>query len=80
MNSGSLTKLPTSLKDAWTLGYHIGVLNRNPSNYSPASKHLYLYTLKNPEATLEIRATDRFGTVYKQSEIVSEYETAASYQ
>lgn len=80
VNSGSLTKLPTSLKDAWTLGYHIGVLNRNPSNYSPASKHLYLYTLKNPEATLEIRATDRFGTVYKQSEIVSEYETAASYQ
>lgn len=80
VNVGALTKLPVSLKDAWTLGYHIGVLNRNPDNYSPASKHLYLHTLKNPDATLEIRATDRFGTVYKQSGIVSDFETAASYQ
>lgn len=80
INKGSLTKLSTSLKDAWTLGYHIGVLNRNPDNYSPASKHLYLYTLQNPEAALEIRATDRFGTVYKQTEIVYGYETASSYK
>ena len=74
-----LASLPTSLKDAWTLGYHIGVLNRNPDNYSPACKHLYLHTMINPAASLEIRATDRFGNIYKQSEITADFTTATSY-
>jgi hypothetical protein len=77
---GDLTPLSASLKDAWTLGYHIGILNRNPDNYSPSCKHLYLHTLVNPDAQLEIKATDRFGNVYRQSEIISDFVTAASYQ
>lgn len=74
-----LRPLPKTLKDAWTLGYHIGVKNRNPANYSPSNKHLYLHTMVNPEAQLEIRATNQFGNVYKESEIVSDHSTAASY-
>ena len=76
---GNLTALSTSLKDAWTLGYHIGILNRNPDNYSPASKHLYLHKRVNPSANLEIRATDGFGNVYKQNQIITDFVTAASY-
>ncbi|RIJ50511.1 hypothetical protein D1614_00820 [Maribellus luteus] len=74
-----LEPLSKSLKDAWSLGYHIGVLNRNPDNYSPACKHLYLYQPQNSNASIEIRATDGFGNVYKQDQIVSGFETAQTY-
>jgi len=74
-----LTPLPPSSKDAWTMGYHIGVLNRDPDNYDQPCKHLYLHTMLNPAATLEIRATDRFGNQYRQSEIISNFTTASSY-
>lgn len=74
-----LQKLSDSTKDAWALGYHIGVLNRNPSNYSPNCKHAYVHKIVNPNATLEIRATDPFGNVYTQREIVTNLDTAASY-
>ncbi|HBL78157.1 MAG TPA: hypothetical protein DD458_23250 [Prolixibacteraceae bacterium] len=75
----NLTPMPTSMKDAWALGYHIGVLNRNPDNYSPSCKHLYLHTLVNPNANLEIKATDRFGNVYTQNQITTDFTTAISY-
>ena len=75
-----LQSLSTSLKDSWTLGYHIGILNRNPDNYSPPSKHLYLHKMQDPNAKLQIRATDRFGNIYTQSEIVSDFTTAISYK
>ncbi|MDR1667621.1 MAG: calcineurin-like phosphoesterase family protein [Bacteroidales bacterium] len=78
--AGNLVKIATT-KDEWARGYHIGVLNRNPDNYSPNNKHAYLHTLVNPAATtIEIRATDRFGTVYSQTEIIRNLTTAASYQ
>jgi hypothetical protein len=77
--AGNLVKIAT-IKDEWTRGYHIGVLNRNPDNYSPNNKHAYLHTLVNSAAkAIEIRATDRFGTVYSQSEIIRNLTTAASY-
>lgn len=79
VSKGALTPLSASMRDAWSLGYHIGVLNRNPDNYSPACKHLYLYQMVNPEATLEIRATDRFGSVYTQNRIISDFVTATGY-
>ncbi|MGV8093102.1 MAG: calcineurin-like phosphoesterase C-terminal domain-containing protein [Mangrovibacterium sp.] len=83
VNAGNLTKLST-LIDAWAAGYHVGVLNRNPSNYgatgSGSNKHAYLHTLKNKNArTIEIRATDRFGTVYRQTGIISDLKTAEAY-
>jgi hypothetical protein len=79
MKVADLTHMPTSSKDAWTLGYHIGILNRNPDNYSPACKHLYLHTMVNPSASLEIKATDRFGNVYTQNKITTDFTAAAGY-
>ena len=35
--------------------------------------------LVNPNAKLEIRATDGFGNVYKQNQIISDFVTAESY-
>jgi hypothetical protein len=83
-HAGNLTKLST-LIDAWAAGYHVGVLNRNPSNYGAtgngSNKHAYLHTLKNKDArTIEIRATDGFGTVYTQTEIISDLKDAAAYR
>jgi len=75
----NLTPLPTFLKDAWSLGYHIGILNRDPDNYSTSCKHLYLHTVVNPNAALEIRATDEFGNVYRQNQIITDFLTAESY-
>ncbi|WP_321995529.1 calcineurin-like phosphoesterase family protein [Draconibacterium orientale] len=73
-----LVALSKSTRDAWALGYHIGVLNRNPDNYSPACKHLFLHTMQNPEAQLEIRATDPFGNVYSQNVLVSDFSSAVA--
>lgn len=72
-----LTQLPITLNDA--LGYHLGVLNRDPDNYTTKCKHLYLHSMIDPNASLEIRVTDRFGNVYTQTEIISDYVTAEGY-
>lgn len=68
-------------QDAWSKGYHLGVLNRNPSNYSTTTRHLYTYQVNNPNSTLKVVVTDRFGRTYEQnhSQIVTTLETAASY-
>lgn len=68
-------------QDAWSKGYHIGVLNRNADSYSPATKHLYTLQIQNPNSTLKVVVTDRFGTSYEQnySDIVTELTTAANY-
>ncbi len=68
-----------SMPDAWSLGYHIGVLNRDPKHYAPKSKHLFLHKMQNPEANLEVRATDPFGNVYSQSKLVLDNNSAISY-
>ena len=83
VHAGNLT-LSGTVVDAFAAGYHVGVLNRNPSNYGATgngnNKHAYVHTIKNTGAeVIEIRATDRFGTVYKQSEIVSNLTTAGVY-
>ncbi|MDR1865789.1 MAG: calcineurin-like phosphoesterase family protein [Bacteroidales bacterium] len=78
--AGYPVRITETTKDAWAMGYHIGVLNRNPDNYDPPNRHLYKYTIKNTSATtIEIRATDRFGRVYSQTEIIDDLKTAGSY-
>jgi hypothetical protein len=81
VHAGNLVALSAATtKDAFAIGYHVGVLNRNPNNYSPPNHHAYIHTLKNPAARqIEIRATDRFGTVYRQSEIIGNLTTAHVY-
>lgn len=56
-------------RDAWAVGYHVGVTGRGATSYDKKNvKHLLHFTLKNPQAQVEIRATDRFGNVYSQKE------------
>lgn len=55
-------------RDAWAVGYHVGVVGRSSSSYDKtAVSHLFYYKLKNPSAKVEIRATDRFGNRYIQN-------------
>lgn len=75
-----LVALDKKMEDAWSLGYHIGVVGRNPASYRSAAKHLYLHKMIDPDAKIEIRATDRFGNVYKQTQIVDDHTTAESYK
>jgi hypothetical protein len=83
VSAGLLTKLST-LIDAFAAGYHVGVLNRIPGNYgatgSGSNKHAYLHTLKNKNAQkIEIRATDKFGHIWSQTEIISSLTAAEKY-
>lgn len=66
-------------QDAWSKGFHLGVLNRNPSNYSTSTKHLYTFKIDNPNSSVKVIATDRFGKTYEQTEITSDFSTAQSY-
>lgn len=73
-------QLNTSLNtDAWSLGYHLGMLNRNPANYTTATKHLYTFEVTNPNNTLKVVATDRFGKAYSQNLITSTLDEAIGY-
>lgn len=66
-------------QDAWSKGYHLGVLNRNPTNYSTSTKHLYTFKVDNPNNTLKVIATDRFGKTFEQSQIVTNLSSAMGY-
>jgi hypothetical protein len=65
--------------DAWALGYHIGVVgkaeldsNKKPTSYYQRNvRHLYYYTLQSPTASVEVRATDRFGTTFTQTKFTT---------
>ncbi len=83
---GQMTRYNGS--DAWAIGYHVGVVGRSLSSYSPydeASKklsvgnytHMYYYTPTDPAAAIKIVATDRFGHTYTQS--VTTTAAAADY-
>lgn len=67
-------------KDAWSLGYHLGILNRNPDNYTTATKHLYTFDLPaNLTGGVKVIATDRFGRKYEQNTITTDLSSAISY-
>ena len=66
-------------KDAWSLGYHLGTLNRNPDSYTTNTTHLFTYALKNASAAVKVVATDRFGNVYEQDKITTDLLPAISY-
>lgn len=68
-------------QDAWAKGYHIGVLNRSADSFSPATKHLYTYPVSNPNNTLKVVVTDRFGNTYEQTHanIVTDLSAAWNY-
>ena len=62
-----------SSNDWWAVGYHIGVLGRGVKNesYYTSMFHMYSYTLRNPDATVRVEATDPYGNTYSYSEVIS---------
>lgn len=66
--------------DAWAQAYHIGVVGRNPDNYSQACHHDFVYKLKNPLATLRVVAIDSYGNQYEQTEVTNDLELAYIYK
>lgn len=55
-------------RDAWAVGYHVGIKGRSVGSYDKKNvKHLLHYTLKNPDAAVEIRAIDRFGNTWTEN-------------
>ncbi len=69
--------------DVWAIGYHVGILGASSSHARVDFDHLYYYTLKNETAAVEIRATDKFGNVYKQDKFTTnsqvDYPSVANY-
>lgn len=74
--SGQMTAY--SDKDAWTMAYHVGVLEGG-SSYNKSTDHLYYYTLKNPDAAVKVEAIDRFGRKYYQDEFTDPASDPGSY-
>lgn len=66
--TGTMQPFATSTRrDAWASGYHCGVLGRGTNYDRTNNSHLYYYTLADPGASVEVRATDPFGRTYTQS-------------
>lgn len=80
VKTGEMIRMPDKSNDAWTAGYHVGVLHKKMKSFSNKCFHLYSYILKNPDASvIEVRATDEFGNVYTQNSFTSDFSSAISY-
>lgn len=58
--------LTTQFTDAWSVGYHVGVLGRG-DNYKSPCKHMYVAYPDNPKAALKVVAEDRWGSRFEQT-------------
>lgn len=89
IDKGEMALLPTSVNDAWSIGYHIGVAGRGTptgqggtggsrSSYLTACKHLYYKEPSNPNAKIKVVVTDRWGNKHEQETFTGgkDYETA----
>lgn len=65
--------------DAWAGGYFMGVKEKTSSVFNPSTKHLFVYKLTDPKASVKVVATDGFGNTYTQTEFVGDLTTAAEY-
>lgn len=74
-----------SSKDWWAICYNTGVVGRGHSkgstrrNYCTPCHHMYIYTLKNPNAKVKVVATDDKGRKFVCDHVIEgqEYELAA---
>lgn len=65
--SGEMTSAQSYFRpDAWAVGYHLGVLNRDKKYFSKTCYHDFVYKLKNPKAKVRVEATDEHGNTYTQ--------------
>ncbi len=55
--------------DMYFAGLHLGILGLKDDSYNTVATcyHMYKYTLKNADAEVMVKATDRFGNVYTES-------------
>lgn len=75
---GSMKKLAIK-KDAWSMGYHIGMLDLSTSTYTTTTNHLYYYNVKDSYTDLKVVIKDRFGNVYEETKVVTTLDTAEKY-
>ncbi len=82
VEAGELRKLPRMI-DAYSVGFHVGVLRMTGPNYGQtgggSNRHLYVHTKKDPNARVEIRATDRFGITYSLKTFTTDLSAAEKY-
>ncbi len=78
--SGEMTSALSYFKqDAWAVGLHLGVLNRDEKNYGVTCYHDFVYKLKNPKAKVKVEAVDEYGNTYTQEAFTTSLAEAESY-
>ena len=65
------SKVEDISSDMHFTGLYLGILGKKDNAYNTYGKcyHMYKYTLKNPSAKIMVKATDRFGNVYTETNI-----------
>ncbi len=69
--------LVTQYTDAWSVGYHVGVLGRG-DNYKSPCKHMYVAYPDNPKAVLKVVAEDRWGNCFEQTDFTAPDDFSAA--
>lgn len=78
--SGEMTSALSYFKqDAWAVGLHLGVFNRDEKNYGVTCYHDFVYKLKNPKAKVKVEAVDEYGNTYTQETFTTSLAEAESY-
>ena len=78
--SGEMTSAQSYFKqDAWAVGLHLGVFNRDEKNYGVACYHDFVYKLKDPKAKVRVEAVDEYGNTYTQETFTTSLDEAERY-
>ena len=64
----------SSSQDWWTIGCHVGYYGygTNATSFYGSCYHMFRYTLKDPDATVKVVATDMYGQKFECSDITAE--------
>ena len=73
---GGYVKVPNdSMQDWWAIAYRICCLAKHSAASFPSCFHMYMHTLKNPDAkVITVKATDPYGRTYETSEITPSFD------
>lgn len=80
VKTGSMIRLSSVDRDAWSKGYHIGELGQSINIANTYNSHLYAYSIRNQNAKIRVEAIDRFGNIYESEAIISDFCSAYSYE
>lgn len=77
---GEMTSAQSYFKqDAWAVGLHLGVFNRDEKNYGVTCYHDFVYKLKDPKAKVRVEAVDEYGNTYTQETFTTSLDEAERY-